>query len=154
MSSQIYFQWKACSSFDYNWTPFCPSCKLDILLFFHTTEFISSQGLSSFYHLPQRKSFPYLCWITSSSWKEQAIPLTLGERQGCKTMHVSMVIKENPCLAKTIIFWLHVVFFSELAGTLQHGNSPPFSCPARRAIQECRFHIFPCQFNNLSGEGR
>lgn len=98
--------------------------------------------------------FPTSAELTSSSWREQAIPLTPGESQGCKTLHVSMVIKENPFLAKTIIFWLHVVFFSELVGTLQHGNSPPFSCPVWRAIQECRFHIFPCQFNNPSGEGR
>lgn len=35
-----------------------------------------------------------------------------------------------------------------------HGNSLPFPCPEWGIIQECRVHVFPCQFNNLRGESR
>ena len=46
MSSQIYLQGSVGSSFYYNDALVCLSPRLDILLLFHTTEFISSQRLS------------------------------------------------------------------------------------------------------------
>lgn len=124
ISSQKHFQWRVCHCFYLKKLLFVSLLDWILYSFSHYREYI----------LPGTLSFPPPPTV-------EILPLPLlnqhppaGEREwGCETLHVSMVRKGNPHLATIILFWLHVVFFSELVGTLQPGKQSSFSLPRVRS---------------------
>lgn len=92
--------------------------------------------------------------LTSPGCREQTIPLTPGERQGCKPCMSAWLWRKTLCWLGQQYFDFMWYFSLNWLEHFNHGNSPAFPCPEWRAIQECRFHISLCQLNSLRGEGR
>lgn len=125
--------------------PFCLSLELDTLLFF-PLQSVYPPGDSLLPTISHRwNPSPTSAEPTSPSWRE------------CEAVKPCM----SAWLERETLAWPGRYYFDFMRyfslNWLEHfnqENSPSFPCPEWGAIQQCRFCIVTCQFNNLRGEER